>query len=672
MSYLSKIGRAFFAAFFIYTTASAAVVTELTATYRNGQVFLTWNTNGLTNKTFKVYRNQDKIAGVNKLNSSIYLGYVKDNSSKNIRKSNLKGSAHYFKIEENGDPLSSLTGLYVVTCSDYKKWFYAVTVVDNVTGEEDKTITVGGNSLSAAVKESKASPKPVLQNTLELSGDAVSYEYVIWGNNKTTTTMPAFNNAGSFGYNFTFIQNSETEKAVYLLFRDEDPFNNVTPDNCTDCNVLLLDDWLPNGKSTYWFGYNENYDIYSSTNPVRTTGIIRSYTQARIRYTISWMNKNLPIDSTRLYTAGFSHNGFGSLLTAQLIPEKIAAQWITVAPPIIKAFNGSDYEKLWCDDKENLATDVINPVTGVAMNIWDVFDMRGFFVLNYNKGLPFIGAIHGKQDVQVGWVQQLFWYDSLEFSHQGGVWYWDQRQHGGSGKQYLDDEIKFDLKRFSTAKSYPAYSYCSINQDPGNGSKTSGDAYGAINGYLDWDDVTVNDNECDYSITCFIKDMYVGGVLQPQFDYCTADVTLRRLQHFKPNIGKLVNWEILNSDNQVEQSGNFIFDGSPIQFIEAPIFRTGSTISLSISGCNRTGGEADVFTNDLAVFRSGEGYTLQLNLPAESAVTISVVDLTGRIHFQKHQDWNEGINQFALPLDRGEYIVQVSTEAGNYTRKLFF
>jgi hypothetical protein len=76
--------------------------------------------------------------------------------------------------------------------------------------------------------------------------------------------------------------------------------------------------------------------------------------------------------------------------------------------------------------------------------------------------------------------------------------------HGGNGQNFLDDETLPDFLRYSLTKSYPAFSNCSINQNPGNGVPINGDPYGAINGYLDWDD-DITDEECDYSINVMLR-----------------------------------------------------------------------------------------------------------------------------------------------------------------------
>ena len=74
-----------------------------------------------------------------------------------------------------------------------------------------------------------------------------------------------------------------------------------------------------------------------------------------------------------------------------------------------------------------------------------------------------------------------------------------------------DAETTPDYRRFYSNRSYPAFSYCSINQNPKLALPTDGDPYGAINGYLDWKDKSISDKPCGYSIKCFIKDLYVGG-----------------------------------------------------------------------------------------------------------------------------------------------------------------
>jgi hypothetical protein len=318
---------------------------------------------------------------------------------------------------------------------------------------------------------------------------------------------------------------------------------------------------------------------------------VRGYTQARVKWTISWLLGNFGLDDTRVYSSGTSHNGFGAFLSGMVHPQLFAATWGTVTPPMVKALPGSLWEKILAASSANLPTDILNPNTGLPMNIWDVFDCRDMFRIN--QSIPYIGAVHGKKDTKIGWVQSIYWYDSVNVSRQGGIWFWDQRTHTGTGKNFTDTEASINYSRFSTNKSYPAFSYCSINQNPGNGSVTNGAPYGALNGYLDWDDNSTVDQPCSYSINCFVKDMTVNGVLQTQYDTCTVDITLRRLQSFDPQAGTTLTWTNYDVNNNLLQSGSFVYNGGAITLTGIRLKRSGCTITVQSSSTPLTSYFAD-------------------------------------------------------------------------------
>lgn len=566
----------------------AYTVTELQAVRYNGQVFLTWKNPAQSNLQYNVYRSSTPITSASQLNSGNYLGFVRDNSAKNIRKSTLYGGNHYYKITSTGAPLASDRGLYVATCTSNGNFYYAVTVVTLSNNQEDKSVLNASNSLTAPVAESIANPQPVLQFQGVENDGTQRYEYAQWGNNQSAGHYPAFNNCGSFAWNFTvFKSGNSTNKSIYVLFKDDDPFSVSGINLCNDCNVLKLDDYLPNGTDSYWTGWNDSYNIYSTSNSVPNSGTVKMYTQARLKETLEWVRKSISADSNRVYLTGISHNAFGALLTSQMWPDLVTAVFAKNAPILIKALNNSAREEQWCNTSDNFDTDYINPNTGLPIPVWKLFNMCHMYKVNTNRGGPFTGGINGKQDVTVGWIQKFFWYDSLNASRLGGTWYWDQRTHTNNGAKFTDEEVTPAFERFTLARSFPAFSYCSINQNPGNGTPSNGDAWGAINGYLDWNDLSITDNPNDYAITCFVKNLYAGGVIATeQYDSCTTDITFRRLQKFKPTIGQNINWKVKNSSNKIVQQGNFIYNGGPITLYGVKIYKTNSIISMSVTGCS--------------------------------------------------------------------------------------
>src|SRR6186713_757137 len=97
---------------FIVISTNAYTVTNIKATTSNGQVFLTWKNPGATNLKYKVYRSSTKITSTSQLSDAAYLGYVRDNSALNIRKSTLQNQDFYFTINPAEGPLVAGDGLY--------------------------------------------------------------------------------------------------------------------------------------------------------------------------------------------------------------------------------------------------------------------------------------------------------------------------------------------------------------------------------------------------------------------------------------------------------------------------------------------------------------------------------------------------------------------------------
>lgn len=711
--------------FFLIHHSHAYTVTQVAASYKDGQVFLKWQNPGASNLKYHVYRSTSPISTSADLASSYYVGNVRDNSGVNIRKSNLEGSTYYFTIDPANGPLAEGTGLYVNTCTDNLAWYYAVVTENANNGQDDTQINPGENSLTSPVQETIAAPQPILQQT-SVAGDVTSMQYVIWGNNADAPDMPAFNNVGSFGYNFTFFKRGSAPAPLYVYFRSTDPFTPIMSDFASGRHVLLMDDWLPNGQATDWFGHHEDYDIYSYNNPEWTSGTIKAYTQKRVYYTIHWVINYCPVLADQVYASGSSHNGLGAALTAQLHPELFAAIWTSVTPILVKAVNGSEWENIWCASNKNLATDITDPETGEAFRINDLLDLRHMYDVNYGGGIPYIAGIHGKEDYTVGWVEAKHWYDSVNVSNQGGVWYWDQREHDGDGKQFTDDEIKIDFSRFSTERFYPAFSHCTVNQDPGDGSRNSGSPFGAINGFLDWFDDKLVDDACKVSAKIFIKDMTVGGVLQPQYDSCFADVTFRRVQNFHPEIGAKLVWWVMSASGQIMQQGNMIYDGKPISIQQAKILRNGSFVRVKLKGCDDSDGderdagpsltegdvpfpplnsdeteldavsrtkssEADEMImgsgtnlknlnddddNDaypsVHFYRSGSGYVVETKLDKPMDVLVQMTDMTGRIHIFRREHMVDGSNEFNIDAYRGNYLLTLYSPQFTYQRKISF
>ncbi|MEO6167431.1 MAG: hypothetical protein ABIO46_14160, partial [Chitinophagales bacterium] len=343
-------------------------------------------------------------------------------------------------------------------------------------------------------------------------------------------------------------------------------------------------------------------------------------------------------------------------------------------PPFIRGFPGTPREMQWGGYYDSLLTDVPDPNDGLPLMIWDLFDMRVMYRINKNAGVPYMAGVHGKNDITLGWVEYYYWYDSLEVANQGGVWFWDQRKHNGNNKNFTDGEASINFDRFYSNRSYPAFSHCSINQDWGNGLPLSGDPYGAWNGYLDWEDASITDLEDSYSIRCFIKDMYVNGNIMTSYNNCTTDLTLRRVQHFNPLPGELIDWTVKDVNGQVLNSGTLPYTGLPVTLHNINIKRDGSTVLLKIQ--NPMMNDFSAITNSIApvitIETTGDGYLAHIISNSTGEATLQISDALGRPEWSKSIHLEKGTTIIPLHASAGLKLFNVTMNNFEFSSKLIF
>ncbi|MBA3647332.1 MAG: T9SS type A sorting domain-containing protein [Chitinophagales bacterium] len=664
-------------------------VTKIAATYRSGQVFITWKNPAIaSNVQYNIYRSSLPI--VTDLSTATFMGYVRDSSSKNMRRSHLNGKDVFFKISDAAAPLASNIGVYAITCTDNKPYYYTVTVKTLSDGLESVKIKVGTNTLKKAIAETVADPQPVYQDSVKwTSGDIVKY-YVWFGNNQNLPNFPAMVNCGSYGFNFYILKRgTATRYPVFLLYEglDENSLRGNGLDvfgNETNCYIIGLDDWLPipigsgvdAGKGTFWTGYQENFDIYAASNAVPSTGLVKTYSQTRFIHTLDWANKYLPSDSTRVYTVGVSAGGFGAFMTGIIVPKKIAAMYTVVEPVFVKSYSESD-DEMWGTSKTNLLCDLTNPATGQPLHIFELMDFKKMALYEKQLGWPLVFSIQGKPDPSIGWQDKPKFFDSVQANQQGGVYFWDQRVHDGSGANFSDNETTPDFFRYQTNKSYPAFSHCSADQDAGDGTISVGDPFGAINGYLDWED-DITDQSCNWSANVYSKDLLVGGLpLLPLYSYCYSDITLRRLQNFHPLTGTTIKWYNVDASTDTIQSGSFLYDGKLFRLTGMRVNKSGNQIIVKSSGCSRDEQElsANKSTeqNKTLIVRTNSGWKVQLNTDNNQPVEWMLYDVSGHLLASQKISCMAGVNEFEVSaITRGVYLLRIKGTSYSHSEKIMF
>ncbi len=266
--------------------------------------------------------------------------------------------------------------------------------------------------------------------------------------------------------------------------------------------------------------------MYADINPIPTSGTLYNYTAEKVKYIVNWTIKNMPVDSTRTYMTGWSMGAMGALFNSIMIREKIAA--IFIFAPIFDMASGVNFlDRLWGTYQSNLITN-----EGYRRNE----RLNANFLLGANRlnSLPLFFTFCGKNDESVGWREKIVFYDSIRTFQHGGFHFWSKTNHEQVflNSPWVSSFPNFNfLTRYRTNLSYPAFSNCSIDDNPGNGDPSNGDAIGTINGHLEWNDNIIDLAE-RWEITLKLKDLFTtyGRKIAP--DSATTDVDYKKAAKF--------------------------------------------------------------------------------------------------------------------------------------------
>jgi hypothetical protein len=551
-------------------------VANISASPKAGQVFVTWDNLTTTNVVYTLYRSPSPIQYGFQLSSAQNLGYVRDNSALDKRLTQLYGAPKYLRIDSASLPLASTKGLFVATSTASGSFYYAVTT--NVGGVEDTTIVVGLNALTSPVSEDVVMPQPVWQQSGAIGGRPCDI-YVQFTTKVTSSVYPQMTNAGSYPFHFALVK-SGTQSPHPVTFWLHWWGGNFLPGasdfrTIGDPNewVVTIDDWLPSSEYiTLYYGYHENFDIQSDQNQVPTSGVLYNYTSARVAYTVNWVIRNLPVDSTRRYMTGFSGGASGTMLNALVIPTKIAA--IFVYAPRIDMSTWGEYT-LWGAPQPDLLT---NEGYHKSERLNATFLAR----LHRADYLPIMYTFCGKNDMNTGWAEKPPFYDSLNAYCHGGFHFWGMTDHQqtfyNSPWQPSFPNFSF-FTRYRTNLSYPAFTNCSINNNPGNGTPSNGDQIGSINGHLDWNDDII-DSRKTWEITFKLKNLSTTLGADNAPDSATTDITLRRLQSFAPQKDSLISWQNRHG-SIVVQDASFIYDGGLVTIPSVRVYKDSNHLTMT-------------------------------------------------------------------------------------------
>jgi len=550
-----------------------------TALHQSGQTFLTWEEEDASR--FAVYRSPEPLGSASDLLDMDRLAIIAAGSARNDRASDIEARDVRYVIPGDVKALAGGTGLFVHTALETAAVYYAIAACDAAGSPAEWIGAVG------PIEEQVAPPQAVLQSRIETHG-RVRAHYVHWAPHVDTSAAQALTNRSGLAFNLAVWETAEDVPggaAVFSLHGGGGAYANAIPDSAHPALVFLgldshIHDFPPglNGTGDAWYGYNENV----GTGQPLSEGLNVDYTTRRLRWTAAWLVSAYPsIDPDRLFLRGSSMGGVGTLFSAILLRDVFAAG-LSIVPHVDYSADGvgvdsaDSFAARWGTRESNLATSeglsTLDRLSAIALaHLHPEWDFAPVWMFN------------GRNDTVVGWSEKVPFYEAMQTTHHGWAFHWDLRGHGGRSTDPRawrengteEETFAWMVENLHLDQSYPGFSACSIDDDPGAGDPTDGDPIGTINGTLRWNPATIEETEDRWSIELqLLPDASASD--------CTVDVTPRRLQRLIRSAGTRFDYTIQSlQDDAVLASGQVVADENGLVTVPAvPVNAVGVRLAL--------------------------------------------------------------------------------------------
>ncbi len=486
--------------------------------------------------TYRVYRHTEKITAAN-IHQAERLAEVAPLSGLDtvVYKTHFRGE-YTNQSEELSSPIPTycvdkgkhLTpgeGLYVHTAKDDGKSYYAVTTA--LAGTEDLSHISDANSLARPVAEKVGSPLPVLQWVQQdnYHKDPPEYWYRYWA-------APPYCNAPSRSLRVgVAVSDKFKEPGPLVIGTISGTFNvrgsiRLPRTNQVEIQIQRQLAWLPA------LFYNEGM------------GTLRAMTKCKVDYfserymlfMIDWIRGKHKIDPRRI-TGGLLHFGLRH-------PEIFTRMQMGTYT--------AGYDLRWAPGGPSMPR-VIGPrgmKTVRGEDAWKMYSVAEYVNAHPDRDIPFLACISatgkdGGHTSEFGWQDDPRGWRGLLRARQPFVASWSDGPPG---------EMMRGLNQMRWGVTLPAFSNCSLDNNPGNGEESDGDYYGCINGWLLWGNKDSVDERDRWEMTVYV-------IPSCPENSCTVDITPRRCQQFKPKPGDKFKWtNTAIKDNKELQSGTVTAD----------------------------------------------------------------------------------------------------------------
>lgn len=527
----------------IFALASADQAAIDTPAHRRGQTWITWTEVSGPSVTYDVYKSTTQITSLSGLSPINPPSSLDQDSGRLKYVDDVDDLDTGFVITDNGSHLASNKGLAVSTTATTGCYYYAV------VNSGDQSVTVGVNSLSSCVSETRqdVTGAVLLSKTINAEGSGQTvWKYFAWDDitqwhpgsqgyygvrfsvagPDTLTTGPLdviLHASGNTGYSslVASLTRNANETNVHLMTADFN-FSGLTDPYC-NCAY---------GEGHHWGRYDSGTGFF---HPYLEDRIVRF--AKMVRDNLTGDGQDFKIDGNRVYVLGASlGSASGHVLSRH--GDVFAAGLMMIGYVDDPAHPNFD------------PTDSIPLYGGGGITVFDSEDLaQNAAVRELRPLMHYFGGDDGTVTPQH--------YDeamsAFETYHQPYAAEWEPVGHNQD--DIATDYPHWTFKRFKKNEAYPAFS--------GAANSTTLPSFpvgtpGQRNAFLDWDSALHD-----------IGGGTAGNMLDKSYRFevalkstsgsdTTATTTMRNFQEFLPPVGTQVQW--LNFNNY-DGSGSLIASG---------------------------------------------------------------------------------------------------------------
>ena len=443
-----------------------------------------------------------------------------------------------YAVEDGEGPVAPGTGIYANNPGSPGKSYYAVTSAIN--GEENLSSFSDGNSLATALDETVGPGQPILQRiekpeTFLYFDNPTLHYFVRW-------EAPPRSNVPSRPFDYLVGIPPDLPRPAPLGLHLHCWGANLNGGyiwwyKAREGAILVASNQIP---YDWWMSYHEGLGTWKAWDE----GVTRDFTVKRLLSFVDWVASRWEVDRERVFVTGASMGGSGASMIAVRYPKRFTFALSSVG--VHDAANSPQFTGSY----ERVCGDVGSSILHESgMPTFDYLDNAHLLRLNPGRDVPFISFTNGKNDSGIGWPQAAGFVKALQETRQPHLFTWGQSGHGqrvyaptptGGGDNAMP------ILDVQLARSVPAFTQCSLDDDIGNGDPADGGPEGQINLYLRWETNGVVDEEGLYEVTVYL-------IESAPKNECTVNITPRRCQRFKPAPGAKFAWT--NSPRELAESG---------------------------------------------------------------------------------------------------------------------